>query len=94
MSGLFGPLYFDQIHSGLTSQKIAPYCKGIIGVDVSIRMVEEFNRKVADHGIPAEEMRAIHSLSPDANEPIEELQGTLFDVAIVSVACFLLVMSV
>ncbi|PWW78414.1 S-adenosyl-L-methionine-dependent methyltransferase [Tuber magnatum] len=45
--------------TGLISQIIAPYTKQIIGMDISEKMVEKFNEKVKNQGIPEEEMRAI-----------------------------------
>ncbi|RPB01846.1 S-adenosyl-L-methionine-dependent methyltransferase [Choiromyces venosus 120613-1] len=45
--------------TGLISQIIAPYTKQIIGMDISLKMVEKFNEKVRDQGIPEEEMRAL-----------------------------------
>lgn len=49
-------------------------------------MIEEYNRKVANQGIPETEMRAIHSLLSETDKPFEELQDIprLFDVVLVS----------
>ncbi|KAM0753975.1 S-adenosyl-L-methionine-dependent methyltransferase [Meredithblackwellia eburnea MCA 4105] len=66
--------------SGLVSQRLAPHCKRIVGVDLSQAMVDHFNQLVADHGIEKEEMVAIQrdELKDDENE----LDGELFDVVL------------
>ncbi|KAG0636333.1 S-adenosyl-L-methionine-dependent methyltransferase [Tuber brumale] len=61
--------------TGLISRIIAPYTKQIIGMDISERMVEKFNEKVKNQGIPKEEMRAVvadlcaDELDPSLSDP-------------------------
>ncbi|ANB10929.1 hexaprenyldihydroxybenzoate methyltransferase [Sugiyamaella lignohabitans] len=45
--------------TGLVSQSLAPYCKEIVGVDISPDMVGIFNQKIENQGIPESEMRAL-----------------------------------
>ncbi|KDQ18549.1 hypothetical protein BOTBODRAFT_28936 [Botryobasidium botryosum FD-172 SS1] len=64
--------------TGLISQNLAPDCKQIVGVDISEKMVEHYNARVANQGIPPEEMRAVCTdLSGKG-----ELEGLLFDVIV------------
>ena len=69
---------------GLVSQALAPYCKKIVGVDISQGMVDEFNSRVDNQGIPREEMHAVclNILTGDG-----ELSGQLFDVIVVCFSC-------
>ncbi|KAL7267143.1 hypothetical protein RUND412_010284 [Rhizina undulata] len=70
--------------TGLISRILAPYTKQIIGMDISEKMVESFNQKVGNQGIPSEEMRAIvadlcsEKLDPKLSDP----QYFDFDVAV------------
>ena len=52
--------------------------KLIVGADISQAMVDQYNKIVSDHGIPPEEMRAV------CVPPHDKLQGTTFDVIVVS----------
>ncbi|GAW08786.1 S-adenosyl-L-methionine-dependent methyltransferase [Lentinula edodes] len=45
--------------TGLNSRVLAPYVKSIVGVDISQEMVDRYNKRVENQGIPHEEMRAI-----------------------------------
>jgi len=65
------------------SQRLAPYAKSIIGVDINPDAVEQYNAKVANQGIPTEEMRAI---CIDLQEQQEEVEGRKFDVVVCSQA--------
>ncbi|KAG6877398.1 hypothetical protein C0992_010041 [Termitomyces sp. T32_za158] len=44
--------------TGLVSRELAPYTKRIVGVDISQGMVDQFNTRVRNQGIPPEEMQA------------------------------------
>ncbi len=68
--------------AGLLSRELAPECKRILGVDISAGMVAQFNARVDNQGIPAEEMHALCIDLKGENE--NELEGETFDVAVVS----------
>ena len=68
--------------TGLVSQQLASHVKSILGVDISQGMVDQYNMKVKNHGIPEEEMRAV---SADLKGEEGELDGKKFDVIVVSV---------
>ena len=74
-------LTFFIISTGTTSRELAPYVKSIVGVDISQGMVDVFNQRVANQGIPPEEMKAIRA---ELKGDDSELDGTKFDVIIVS----------
>ncbi|KAL8278491.1 hypothetical protein RQP46_009181 [Phenoliferia psychrophenolica] len=66
--------------AGLVAQNLAPFASRIVGVDLSERMVEQFNLAVANQGIDPSEMMAVQKdvlLDEDA-----ELDGELFDVVV------------
>ncbi|KAG6828358.1 hypothetical protein H0H92_008246 [Tricholoma furcatifolium] len=65
--------------TGLVSRELAPYSKRIIGVDISQGVVDQFNLRVSNQGIPAEEMQAIRAELK--GEP-GELEDEKFDVVI------------
>ncbi len=67
--------------AGLISQGLAPYCKTILGVDISQGLVDYFNKRVGDQGIPSEEMRAV---CVELKGEEGELGGMKFDVIVVS----------
>ncbi|KAJ7611695.1 S-adenosyl-L-methionine-dependent methyltransferase [Roridomyces roridus] len=69
--------------TGLISRGLAPYCKSIVGVDISQAMVDFYNEKVHNQGIPPEEMRAVCA---DLKGEISELDGQKFDVIVCSAA--------
>ncbi|KZT59739.1 S-adenosyl-L-methionine-dependent methyltransferase [Calocera cornea HHB12733] len=71
--------------TGLLSRQLAPYCKSILGVDISQGMVDYYNERVSNQGIPASEMHAIRAdlLTPP---PAPELAHTTFDVVVCSQA--------
>ncbi|KAH7340117.1 S-adenosyl-L-methionine-dependent methyltransferase [Rhizoctonia solani] len=45
--------------TGLLSQGLAPHTKTLIGVDISPKSVDYYNERVANQGIPPDEMKAI-----------------------------------
>ncbi|GLB35538.1 putative methyltransferase [Lyophyllum shimeji] len=45
--------------TGLVSRELAPHAKRIVGVDISQGMVDQFNLRVSNQGIPLEEMQAV-----------------------------------
>jgi SAM-dependent methyltransferase len=53
------PAQSRQSTQGLISRQLAPHAKSIIGVDISQGMVDQYNLRVWNQGIPAEEMRAV-----------------------------------
>ncbi|KAI0070562.1 S-adenosyl-L-methionine-dependent methyltransferase [Panus rudis PR-1116 ss-1] len=63
--------------TGLVSRELAPHVKSILGVDVSQKAVDIYNERVANQGIPPDEMRAV--CVELKGEP-EELDGAKFDV--------------
>ena len=66
---------------GLISQVLAPYCKKIVGVDISPRTVEYYNTRVHNQGISPEEMKAV---CVDLRGEEGELEGVKFDLVVVS----------
>ncbi|KAH8100334.1 S-adenosyl-L-methionine-dependent methyltransferase [Cristinia sonorae] len=68
---------------GLTSRELSPYVKTIVGVDISQAMIDLFNLRVANQGIPPEEMRAV-KIELKGEEG--ELDGAKFDLIIVVAA--------
>ncbi|KIK69766.1 hypothetical protein GYMLUDRAFT_212600 [Collybiopsis luxurians FD-317 M1] len=79
---------------GLNSRILAPYAKTIVGMDISQAMVDRYNERASNQGIPEEEMRAIcipEELFSNLNEveatknveQIRELlDGAVFDVVV------------
>lgn len=39
---------------GAISQRLAPYCKRIVGIDINSKAVDLYNEKVSHQGIPPE----------------------------------------
>jgi len=73
--------------TGLISQNFAPHVKTIVGVDVSEGMVQHYNTRVGNQGIPAEEMRAVHvelKERPAVADPDvkDQLDGIFFDAVV------------
>jgi ubiquinone/menaquinone biosynthesis C-methylase UbiE len=66
---------------GMLSRKLAPHVKSIVGVDISQGSVEEYNLRVANQGIPPEEMRAVVA---ELKGLPGELNDAKFDIAVVS----------
>ncbi|KAG5727411.1 hypothetical protein E4T56_gene11935 [Termitomyces sp. T112] len=65
--------------TGLVSRELAPYTKRIVGVDISQGMVDQYNLRVRNQGIPPEEMQAFRAeLKGEAGE----LGDEKFDVII------------
>lgn len=67
---------------GLISRELCPYVKSILGVDISQGMVDQYNLRVSNQGIPPEEMRAIRY---ELKGEDTELEGKKFDVIVVSI---------
>ncbi|KAG6898456.1 hypothetical protein C0993_006790 [Termitomyces sp. T159_Od127] len=68
--------------TGLVSRELAPYTKRIVGVDISQGMVDQFNTRVRNQGIPPEEMQAFRA---ELRGEAGELGDEKFDVLIVSI---------
>ena len=66
--------------TGLMSRELAAYVKLILGVDISQKMVDQFNLRVANQGTDPSKMRAV---SVELKGTDEELDGLKFDVTIV-----------
>jgi len=67
--------------TGLISRELAPYARSILGVDISQAMVDQYNLRVFNQGIPPEEMHAVCAeLEGKDGEP----EGQKFDVIVVS----------
>jgi 2-polyprenyl-3-methyl-5-hydroxy-6-metoxy-1,4-benzoquinol methylase len=66
---------------GLISRELAAYTKSIVGVDISQAMIDQFNIRVENQGIPADEMKGVCAELKGLDE---ELDGTKFDVVVVS----------
>ncbi|PFH52490.1 hypothetical protein AMATHDRAFT_46336 [Amanita thiersii Skay4041] len=65
--------------TGLISRELAPFAKSITGVDISQGMVDEYNRRVHNQGIPPQEM---HAVCTRLQARPGELDGAQFDVAV------------
>ncbi|CAE7128067.1 unnamed protein product [Rhizoctonia solani] len=69
--------------TGLVSQGLAPHTKTLIGVDISPKSVEYYNERVANQGIPPDEMRAICAELVERGtgdaDPLDEIE---FDVIV------------
>jgi len=65
--------------TGLVSRELVPYVKTIVGVDISQGMVDQYNLRVYNQGIPPEEMHAICA-KLEGNQG--ELDGKKFDVVV------------
>jgi cyclopropane fatty-acyl-phospholipid synthase-like methyltransferase len=63
------------------SRNLAPYTKKIIGVDISQGMVDYYNQRVYNQGIPEDQMRALCVRLTGADT---DLEGQKFDVIVVS----------
>jgi len=69
--------------TGLVSRELVPYCKRIVGVDISQGMVDQFNNRVYNQGIPPEEMQAVCA---ELKGIPGELGDEKFDVVLCSAA--------
>ncbi|KAK0455185.1 S-adenosyl-L-methionine-dependent methyltransferase [Desarmillaria tabescens] len=67
--------------AGLMSRQLAPHCKSILGIDISQGMVDQYNTRVHNQGIPPEDMRA---LCIELKGEEGELDGSKFDVVLAS----------
>ncbi|KAA1477672.1 S-adenosyl-L-methionine-dependent methyltransferase [Dentipellis sp. KUC8613] len=68
---------------GLVSRELAAYTKKIVGVDISHGMVDQYNKRVNEQGIPPEEM---HAVCIELKGEPGELDGAKFDVIVCSMA--------
>ncbi|KDN40636.1 hypothetical protein RSAG8_07965, partial [Rhizoctonia solani AG-8 WAC10335] len=69
--------------TGLISQGLAPHTKTLIGVDISPKSVEYYNERVANQGIPPDEMRAICAeLVERGTGDADPFDGVEFDVIV------------
>lgn len=67
---------------------LASHVKSILGVDISAGMVRQYNTRMANQGIPPEEMRAV---CVELEGTTEELDGMKFDVIVVRYYLFKIV---
>ncbi|KAF8582386.1 S-adenosyl-L-methionine-dependent methyltransferase [Ramaria rubella] len=63
---------------GLVSKGLAPHAKSVVGVDISQRMVNDFNAQAAKAGL-SDTLKAIHT---DITNKDHELKGSQFDVIV------------
>ncbi|CAE6432141.1 unnamed protein product [Rhizoctonia solani] len=68
--------------TGLISQGLAPHTKTLIGVDISPKSVEYYNERVANQGIPSDEMRAICAELVERGTGDDPFDGVEFDVIV------------
>ncbi|KAG8848720.1 hypothetical protein FRC20_002500 [Serendipita sp. 405] len=66
--------------TGQMSRKLAPYVNRIVGVDISQGMVDYYNQRVYNQGIPEEEMHAV--CIPELKGDDSDLDGQKFDLII------------
>jgi len=73
---------------GMISRGLAPYVKEVIGMDISEKMVEEYNQQVYNQGIPRSEMHAIlcDICGVDAGEVTSKPEYSNFDIVVCSLA--------
>ena len=91
-SSLFFPVLLAWGSIGLVSQELIPYAKSIVGVDISQRMVHEYNRRVANQGISMEEMHALRAdILGSGSDQLESMLGS-FDVITVSTSLLALIL--
>jgi 2-polyprenyl-3-methyl-5-hydroxy-6-metoxy-1,4-benzoquinol methylase len=67
--------------TGQMSRNLAPYTKKIIGIDISKGMVDYYNQRVYNQGIPQDQMQALCVQLTGADT---DLDGQKFDVIVVS----------
>lgn len=67
--------------SGLMSRELCPYVKSVVGVDISQGMVDQFNLRAFNQGLPPEEMKAV---CLDLKREDHEFCGAKFNVIVVS----------
>ncbi|KAK9472982.1 S-adenosyl-L-methionine-dependent methyltransferase [Dipodascopsis tothii] len=73
--------------TGLMSQKLAQYVQRIVGIDISARMVDVFNGKARNQGIPEDEMSAYaFDLLQHGVDAAPVPLRAQFDVVVVSMA--------
>jgi SAM-dependent methyltransferase len=68
---------------GQMSRLLAPYTHEIIGVDISQGMVDYYNQRVHNQGIPPQEIRAVCAELTGSDT---DLDGKKFDIIVVSQA--------
>ncbi|KAJ7771439.1 S-adenosyl-L-methionine-dependent methyltransferase [Mycena metata] len=69
--------------TGIVARGLAAHCKSLLGVDISQGMVDEFNKGIREHAIPAGQMRAVRA---ELKGEESELEGAKFDVVLCSLA--------
>ncbi|KAF8528236.1 hypothetical protein BU17DRAFT_81492 [Hysterangium stoloniferum] len=67
---------------GAISQRLAPHCKRIVGVDTNPAAVEQYNSRVINQGISPEEMLAVCS---SLHEVHKDVPKNSYDVIVVSI---------
>jgi len=65
---------------GLISRELIPHVKSIVGVDITPAVVDVYNQRVTNQGVPPEKMRAI---AVELKGQEGELDGLKFDVIVV-----------
>lgn len=65
---------------GVLSRELAQHTQQIVGLDISEKMVDEYNKRVEQQGILAEEMQALRG---DLQDPPPELTDKTFHVVVV-----------
>lgn len=73
-----------KIHAGLLSQQLSPYCKSVVGVDISQAMVDLYNESARNQGLSGDELRAVCFDVLDNKFSSDCLNGQKFDVVVVS----------
>lgn len=68
--------------TGQISRELAPYARRIVGVDISQGMIDQFNKRLYEQGVPPEEMSAVRAQLRGVEG---ELEGERFDVVVVSI---------
>ncbi|EPS98389.1 hypothetical protein FOMPIDRAFT_1126650 [Fomitopsis schrenkii] len=69
--------------TGLMSRELCPYVKSVVGVDISQGMVDQFNLRAFNQGLPPEEMKAV---CLDLKREDHEFCGAKFNVIVCSLA--------
>ncbi|THH18003.1 hypothetical protein EW146_g2932 [Bondarzewia mesenterica] len=72
--------------TGLVSRALALHAKTLVGVDISQGMVDQYNLRATNQGIPPEEMRAMRVELKGEESELEVLGGQRFDVVVCSMA--------
>ncbi|KAG8822331.1 hypothetical protein FRC19_006172 [Serendipita sp. 401] len=70
--------------TGQMSRKLEPYVQKVIGVDISQGMIDYYNKRASDLGIPPEKMQAVYVSSLKGDD--SDLDGQKFDIIVCSQA--------